>query len=259
MKLFDTHCHLNIRHFKDDWKEAYKRAKDAGVCRMVVVGWDASSSERAVKIAEELDEAYAACGFHPHDSKFFREEEHIQLLKRLISQPKTVALGEIGLDYYYDNSPRNVQRSVFERQLCLAKELNVPVIIHLRDAYEDALSIIRDVGLPQRGGVLHCYSGGTKFLERSLSLGLYISFAGIVTFPKAVDLREASRLVPEDKLLIETDAPYLAPKPYRGRRNEPAYLIHVLREIARVRGGDEAELAKITYENANKFFKLGGM
>ncbi len=259
MRLFDTHCHLNIRHFKDDWKEVYERAKDVGVLKMVIVGWDASSSEKAVKMAKELDGVYAACGFHPHDSKLFNEVKHVPFLKELISHPKTVALGEIGLDYYYDNSPRDVQRSVFERQLALAVELDVPVIIHLRDAYEDAFSIIRDVGLPRSGGVLHCYSGGTKFLDRSLNLGLYISFAGVVTFPKAVDLREASRLVPEDRLLIETDAPYLAPKPYRGRRNEPAYLIYVLREVARVKRVDEAELAKITYENAIKFFKLNGM
>lgn len=256
MKLFETHCHLNMRHFKDDWREVYERAKKAGIYRMVIVGWDLSSSERAVKMAEGMDGVYAACGFHPHDAKLFREDDILRL-RELLSHPKVVALGETGLDYYYDNSPRDIQRRVFERQLALAKEVNKPLIIHVRDAHEDAFSIIESSGLPEGGGVLHCYTGGTKYLEKGLSLGLYISFSGIVTFPNADDLREAARLVPEDKLLIETDSPYLTPKPYRGRRNEPSYLIYVLGEIARAREEEEEEIAILTYENANRFFRIG--
>ncbi|MCS7232713.1 MAG: TatD family hydrolase [Synergistetes bacterium] len=255
MRLFDSHCHLNMKHFKDDWREVYEKAKKAGIYRMVVVGWDLSSSERAVKMVEGMDGAYAACGFHPHDAKLFREEDILNL-KRLLSHPKVVALGETGLDYYYDNSPREIQRKVFEAQLSLAKEVNKPVIIHVRDAHEDAFSIIENVGLPEGGGVLHCYTGGTKYLEKGLSLGLYVSFSGIITFPNADDLRKAASLVPLERVLIETDSPYLAPRPHRGERNEPSYLLYVLEEVARARGENKERLAFLTYENANKFFRI---
>lgn len=256
MRLFDSHCHLNMRHFKEDWREVYERARKAGIYRMVIVGWDLPSSERAVKMAEEMDGAYAACGFHPHDAKLFREEDVLKL-RGLLSHPRVVALGEMGLDYYYDNSPREVQRETFERQLALAKDVNKPVIIHVRDAHEDAFSIIKNIGLPEGKGVLHCYTGGTRYLEEGLSLGLYISFSGIVTFPNADDLREAARLVPQDRLLIETDSPYLTPKPYRGKRNEPSYLTYILEEIARVRKEEEERIAILTYENASMFFRIG--
>jgi len=244
-----------MKHFKEDWREAYERARKVGVYRMVVSGWDISSSERAIKMAESLEGVYAACGFHPHDSKLFQKED-IEKLRKLLSHPKVVALGEIGLDYYYDNSPRDIQREVFEKQLRLAKEIDKPVVIHVRDAYEEAFWIIKEVGLPQKGGVLHCYTGGTKHLDEGLSLGLYISFSGIVTFPNADDLREAVYLTPPERLLIETDSPYLTPKPYRGKRNEPSYLPYVLDEIAKLKGQDREEVAILTYENANRFFGL---
>ncbi len=244
-----------MRHFKDDWKSTYERGLKAGVYRMVVVGWDISSSERALKMTDEAEGVYAACGFHPHDSKLFRDGDDVKL-RKLLSHPKSVALGEIGLDYYYDNSPRDVQLKVFEAQLALAKEIDKPVVIHVRDAYEEALSVVRNVGLPSSGGVLHCYTGGTSFIEKALSFGFYISFSGIITFPNADDLRESAKMVPKEKLLIETDSPYLAPKPHRGKRNEPSYLIYVLRGLANVRGEEEEELALVTYENANRFFRI---
>jgi TatD DNase family protein len=256
----DSHAHIDGEEFDADRDEVVERARAAGVRAILNVGTGdphSGSLERAVAVAEEYEGVYAAAGVHPHDARLYDEEAERRLLSVLRGGERIVALGEIGLDYHYDNSPRQVQREVFARQLRLAKAEGLPVIIHSREADDETVEILRAemTGAP-RGGIMHCFGGGLRMAEAVLELGFVISFAGNVTFKKAEELREVARTVPLERLLVETDCPYLAPVPLRGRRNEPAHVVETARFLAELRGVGHEEFGRITSENFARFFGL---
>ncbi len=255
MILFDTHAHLEGEEYAADRDGMIARARSAGVVHIVNVGFNLESSRRSVRLAEEYDLIYAAVGIHPHDAAE-AGSGYLEELREMAAHPRVVALGEMGLDYYRDLSPRPVQQRVFREQLALARELELPFIIHDRDAHGDLMKILRENRPGPSGGVLHCYSGSWEMARECLALGLYLSFAGPVTYPNANRLKEVASRVPLDRLLIETDAPYLSPAPYRGKRNEPAYVVFTAEEIARLRGLKTEDLAKVCTENGRKLFRI---
>jgi len=252
--LFDSHAHLDDNRFDDDRAEVIARAREAGLVGIVNAGACMASSARSIALAEEYDFIYAAVGIHPHDAKEAKECDYDQLAG-WTSNAKVVAIGEIGLDYYYDLSPRDVQQQVFVRQLDVARQCNKPFIIHDRDAHGDIMSILKKEakGL---SGVLHCYSGSWEMAKEILKMGFYISFAGPVTYAKDGKLKEVAANVPLERLLVETDCPYLTPKPYRGRRNEPAYVQFTAEEVASVRGMEFAALAEAATANTKRLFGI---
>jgi TatD DNase family protein len=254
--IIDTHCHLEMDEFNPDRDEVIERAKNAGIEAIVTIGSDLEGNIGGLDLSEKYDSVYAAVGIHPHDAKDFSDDIYLKL-KEWASKEKVVAIGEIGLDYHYDNSPREIQREVFKRQLAFAKETGLPVVIHSREAKKDTLEIIRDSGIDK--GVLHCFSGDMDMAERAMAMGFSISIAGPVTFKNARRLREIAQAIPDDYLLIETDAPYLTPEPFRGKRNEPSYLVHIARIIAEIRGISMEDLARITTLNAKRLFRIGQM
>lgn len=255
MILFDTHAHLDDEGYDDDRDEMIRRARAAGVAHIVNVGYDLESSLRSIRLAEKYDLIYAAVGIHPHGAAE-AGSGYLEELGKLAAHPKVVALGEMGLDYYRDLSPRPVQRKVFQEQLALAGKLKKPIIIHDREAHGDILDILRKEGLGPSGGVMHCYSGSWEMAEECLAMGFYISIAGPVTFPKALRLKDVAARVPPDRLLIETDAPYLTPVPHRGKRNESSYVAFTAIEIARIRGMETEDLASLCAENSRKLFRI---
>jgi len=263
LRLIDTHCHLNMDAFDADRPEVLARARAAGVSTLIVVGFDLASSRRAVQMAQSHDGIYAAVGVHPHDAATLSPAV-VEELKALAAEPRVVAWGEIGLDYYRDLSPREVQRRAFRRQVEAAREAGLPLIIHSRDAAGDTWAVLSNLmesagTAPERApGVMHCFSYDHSWAERFMSLGFFVSFAGNVTFPSAQDLRAAAAAVPDDRLLCETDSPYLSPVPHRGRRNEPGYVEFVLRRLAEVRGSEPEVLAERVYQNATSVFGLDG-
>ena len=235
-----------------------ERARASGVAAVVTVGTDLASSRAACDLAHRYPEQLAAtAGVHPHEAAK-AEPEHFPGIEALLGDPRVVAVGETGLDYHYNFSPPEVQREVFRRQLELSGASGLPVVIHLREAFDDGFALIEEIGVPA-GGVLHCFTGGPAECERALTLGLHVSLAGVVTFPKATALQQAARQVPEDRLLIETDAPYLAPVPRRGKRNEPAYVVHTAQKVAELRGVAPEVLWASTRDNAVRLFRLEGL
>jgi TatD DNase family protein len=259
--LIDSHCHIDGAAFDADRDDVVARAREAGVEMMLNVGTGDPHTDdfrRAVAIAEKYDDVYASVGVHPHDAKLYDDaaEEHLTGLVR--SSRKVIAWGEIGLDYYYDHSPRDVQRDVFRRQIRIARELDLPIIIHSRDANEETVEILSEecsyVGF--RGGIMHCFGGTAEMAEALMPLGFLISFAGNVTFKKADELRDAARVVPLEKLLVETDCPYLTPVPHRGKRNEPAMVVHTARFLAEFYGVGFEEFAGQTTANFKTFFRM---
>lgn len=253
--LFDTHAHLDDRKYDLDREEMLQRAQEKGVKLILNVGYDLPSSQRSVKLANEYDFVYAAVGIHPHDAKSANSMVWDEL-EELTRNPKVVALGEMGLDYYWDNSPRDVQKEVFLQQIAMAKRLNKPIIIHDRDAHGDIMEILRAEQDGSLEGVLHCFSGSWDMAKECIKLGFHISIAGPVTFNNANKLLQVAQEVPLDKLLIETDAPYLTPIPYRGKRNESAHVAYVAAKIAELRQMDPEEIAHQTYENGCKLFRI---
>lgn len=253
--LFDTHVHVNARQFMEDRDEVIVRAFEAGVSRMVVVGFDKETIPLAIEIAEEYESIYAAVGWHPVDAIDFKDE-YLEWLKELSSHPKVVALGEMGLDYHWDTSPKETQKIVFKKQIQLAKEVQMPIIIHNREATADILTILKEEEAKTVGGIMHCYSGTVQEIETCLDMNFYISLGGPVTFKNAKEVKEVAKAVPLDRLLIETDAPYLSPHPYRGKRNEPANVTLVARHIAELKDISYEEVCKITTANALKLFRL---
>ncbi|MGC8874827.1 MAG: TatD family hydrolase [Chloroflexia bacterium] len=251
--FFDTHTHLNTEAFAADLSEVLARARSAGVDRMLVVGFDLPSSRAAVALAREPG-LYAAVGIQPHYAGETGVQE-LEMLRSLASSPGVVALGEIGLDYYRDRAPRPAQRELFRRQLDLARELGLPVVIHARDALGDLLEELRRAGAGSRG-VMHCFSGTPQEARAFLELGLCLSIAGPVTYPRATRLAEVVRLVPRDRLLLETDCPWLPPQRHRGTRNEPAYLVEIAEQVAALRGEPVEELARATTQNARALFHV---
>ena len=254
MKLFDSHCHLDDEKFDEDRAETIARLREGGVEKCVCVGSDLPSSRRCVALAEQYDFIYAAAGVHPHEAKD-APPDYIDQLKALLSHSRVMALGEIGLDYYYDLSPRDVQKRVLQEQLDLACDTDMPVIFHIRDAHGDMFDILRSRSrLP--AGVIHCCSASAEMVREYLRMGFYISCAGPITFKNAAGPVSASQAVPLDRLLIETDSPYLAPVPLRGRRNEPANGRYVLEKQAEIHGIPPEELAEITFRNACALYRI---
>lgn len=251
--MIDSHAHLNDERFDGIHAQVIQRAKEAGVEVIINVGYDLPSSQKAIELAASYPGLYATVGFHPHSAKLFNEAGYDELIT-LAQQPKVVAIGEIGLDYYYDNSPREQQKYAFRRQMALAKELDLPVVIHSRDATKDTIDIIKE--FPDVRCLLHCYSGSLETAREYLAMGHYISIAGPVTFKNASRLQEVAKNIPLDRLLIETDCPYLAPVPMRGKQNEPAYVKYVAEKLAELQHVSFEELVKQTMENTIKFFAL---
>jgi TatD DNase family protein len=259
----DSHAHIDGDEYDTDREEVIERAREADVCAILNVGTGDPHSgtlERAVEVAEKYEGVYAAVGVHPHDARLF-DDEAARRIQRLIEQSsRIIAWGEIGLDYHYDNSPRDAQREVFAQQLRLAREAGLPVIIHTREADDETVNILRDEWKDvEQGGVMHCFSGSRAMMESVVALGFMISFAGTITFKKADDLREVARHVPLERLLVETDCPYLTPVPFRGRRNEPARVVEVTRCLAELRGVTTDEMGRLTSENFARFFGLDAL
>jgi TatD DNase family protein len=259
--LIDSHCHIDGESFDDDREAVIARAREAGVEAMLNVGTGdprSDSFEKAVDLADAQADIYAAVGVHPHDAKLYDEAAEQKLIALAQSSKKVIAWGEIGLDFYYDHSPHDAQAKVFRRQIQIAKELDLPIIIHSRDADDETVKILCEECsyLGFRGGIMHCFGGTPQMAEALIPLGFMISFAGNVTFKKADNLREAAKIVPLEKLLIETDCPYLTPVPHRGKRNEPARVADTARFLAEFYGVEFEALAKATTENFRRFFDI---
>jgi TatD DNase family protein len=248
--LIDSHCHLDSEQFDPDRDAVIQRALDAGVAHMVAIGTGNGPPdlEAGIRLADRYEAFYATVAVHPHDASKATPET-FKLLASLTTHPKVVAIGEMGLDYHYDFSPRDTQRAVFIEQMRIAADAKKPIVIHTREAWDDTISVIRKHWDPALGGIMHCFSGGPKEAQQALDLGFYLSFGGIVTFPKAIDIQESARMAPADRILVETDAPYLAPVPRRGKRNEPAYVVETARRLAALRGVSEQQIAELTTRN----------
>ena len=253
--IFDTHTHLNVEEFAGREAEEIALAAEMGVTQMNIVGFDKPTIERALELADEYEQLYATIGWHPTEAGTYTDEVEAYLLEKL-KHPKVVALGEIGLDYHWMTALKEVQEQVFRRQIQLSKDLNLPFVVHTRDALEDTYEIIKSEGVGPRGGIMHSFSGSLEWAEKFVELGMTISFSGVVTFKKATDIQEAARELPLDKILVETDAPYLAPVPKRGRENKTAYTRYVVDFIADLRGMTTEELAAATTANAERIFGL---
>lgn len=253
--LFDTHVHLNAEQFEEDLEEVIGRAQAEGVSHMVVVGFDRPTITKAMELAEAYDFIFACVGWHPVDAIDMTDED-LAWIEELAAHPKVVAIGEMGLDYHWDKSPKDVQKDVFRRQIRLAKKVKLPIVIHNRDATADVVEILREEGAGEVGGIMHCYSGSVEVAKECLDMNFYISLGGPVTFKNAKKPKEVAEEIPLEKLLIETDCPYLAPHPYRGKRNEPAYVKLVAEQIAELKGLAFKEVAEATTENAKRLFGI---
>lgn len=255
MKIFDTHTHLNIETFAGREAEELALAQELAVVRHNVVGFDYPTIDKALSLAGTYPQVYATIGWHPTEAASYDEQAEAYLKKHL-THDKVIALGEIGLDYHWMTAPKEVQEQVFRRQIQLSKAFDLPFVVHTRDALEDTYAVIKSEGVGPRGGIMHSYSGSLEMAERFIELGMMISFSGTVTFKKALDIQEAAQRLPIEKILVETDAPYLAPVPKRGRENKTAYTRYVVEKIADLRGMIVEEVAQATYENARKLFRL---
>ena len=253
--LFDTHSHLNDKRFEDD-REVVLERMDAYKMLTVCVGADMESSRESIVFANAHERIYASVGVHPHDAKDFTEADVPVLTKWLLEEPKVKALGEIGLDYYYDLSPRDVQKDVFARQLDLAYELDKPVILHIRDAHGDVIDVMRAHKNRLPKCVVHCCSASWESAKVYMNMDCMLSFAGPVTLKRSVNLHEIVQKMPLERLMIETDSPYLAPEPVRGRRNEPANVAHICRFVAGLREMDAQEMCDLTRENGKRFYRI---
>ncbi len=253
--LIDSHVHLDDERFDGDRDILINSLKDNKIELVINIGADMNSSMSSIELSKRYDNIYAAIGVHPHSASEMTEKT-LDELREMSKEDKVIAIGEIGLDYYYDNSPRDIQRKWFREQLELAKELDLPVIIHSRDATKETYDIIKEAQDGTLRGVLHCFSGSVEVAMEYIKLGFYISIGGTVTFKNARVVREVAEAVPLDKLLIETDCPYLTPEPYRGKRNEPMFVKYVAEKIAEIRGISVEELAKSTNKNTKELFRI---
>lgn len=253
--LFDTHTHLNADQFEEDRAEVIERARAAGVTKMLVVGFDRPTITKAMEITEVDPDIYASVGWHPVDAVDMTDED-LNWIETLAEHPKVVALGEMGLDYHWDKSPKDIQKEVFRRQIHLARKLELPIIIHNREATQDILSILEEEEARDVGGIMHCFSADWEAAKRCLDLGFHLSFGGPVTFKNAQETRDVAEKVPLDRLLIETDCPFLSPHPYRGKRNEPARVRLVAEQLAELHKISLEELGQITMQNAIRLFQL---
>ncbi|MCC6545358.1 MAG: TatD family hydrolase [Nitrospirae bacterium] len=255
--LIDTHCHLTMPDYEADRPTVIQRAIDAGISHLITIGTDIEDSRQAIAVAEQHDNIYAAVGIHPHDVKEITNTDKISdTIKELASNKKVVALGETGLDYHYMHSEAKIQQDHFRLEINLAKSLGLPVIVHSREAQDDTLQILKEESVGTTGGVLHCFSGGMEMAEKAMEMGLYISFSGVITFKNARNILDIVKAIPINRILIETDAPFLTPVPYRGKRNEPAYVRQVAEKIAEVKGISLEELGRAVMSNASRLFKI---
>ncbi len=248
--LIDTHAHLDSPKFDSDREEVIARAQAAGIDTIVNIGFNRETIPTTMELAEKYPFIYAAVGWHPTDAVDMKLEEDLAWIESLCSHPKVVAIGEIGLDYYWDTSPKEIQHTVFREQIRLARKLNKPIVIHNRDAHEDIVKLLREERASEVGGIMHCFSGSWEMAKMCLDMNFYISFGGPVTFKNARVPKEVMEKVPLDKMLIETDAPYLTPHPHRGQRNESAYVRLVAETAAEIKGLKLEDIAKITSDNA---------
>ena len=254
--LIDSHTHLDDLRYDTDRDNVLQRAQTAGIEAIVTIGCDLATSQAAVALAHAHPNIFATIGVHPHEAKGIGEGWY-ESFRSLAQHPKVVAYGEIGLDYHYDHSPREIQRQRFREQIHLARELALPLVIHTREAQEDTVMILREEGAVDVGGVFHCFSGDMWLAKDALDLGFYLSFSGVLTFKNATMLRDIAKTVPLDRLMVETDCPYLAPVPYRGKRNEPAYVQYVAETLAEIRGNGSVEfIARATVENTKRVFRI---
>jgi TatD DNase family protein len=255
LDFIDTHAHLDIPPLSEDQPGAISRAEKAGVYQIITIGIDLASSKRSLELAEQFPQVYAAVGIHPHDAKGASDDVFKELLE-LACILNVVAWGEIGLDFVKEYSPREIQRKVFRRQIQMARQVDLPIIIHDRDAHVETVEILSEEAAGNLRGVMHCFSGDVEVARKVLDLGLFISVTGVVTFPRAEVVKEVVRYVPLERLLIETDSPFLSPVPYRGKPNEPARVIHVAEEIARIKKVPLKEVGRCTSANARGLFRL---
>lgn len=255
INIFDTHTHLNVEQFEGRVQEELDFAKEMGVTRHNVVGFDRPTIDKAIILADQHPKIYLTLGWHPTEAGSYDEKVESFLLQAL-QHPKVVALGEIGLDYYWMTTEKETQARVFKRQIELSKQLDLPFVVHTRDALKDTYQIIKEVGVGPRGGIMHSFSGTLEEAQAFIDLGMSISFSGVVTFKKAVELRDAAQALPLEKILVETDAPYLAPVPKRGRENRTGYTRYVVDMLAQLRNQSVEEVAAVTYENAMRLFRI---
>lgn len=253
--LIDTHAHLDDARYDADRDAMIARAREAGVQTFVTVGCDLATSDAAVALADQHAFIYATVGVHPHEVKSIGDEWYDEL-RRLARHPKVVAYGEIGLDYHYNHSPPDIQRTRFREQVGLARELGRPIVVHTREAQDDTIAILKEEKAGDVGGVFHCFSGDAWLARDALDLGFYLSFSGVITFQNATMLRDIVKTVPLDRILVETDCPYLTPVPHRGKRNEPAYVAFVAQKVAELKGLTPEEAAEQTTLNAKRLFKI---
>jgi len=254
--LIDSHAHLDSHQFNDDRHEMIERAQQNGISHILTIGCDMESSSKAISIAEQYEHVFAAVGVHPHDSTEITPAT-LKQLEMMFKHPKVVALGEIGLDYFRNHSPRDVQRNAFREQIILAKAVAKPMIVHDREAHDEVMDILIEENASEVGGVLHCFSGDVKMAEKCLELGFYLSFPGPVTYPKNEATRDVVRAIPIERILVETDCPYLSPQKFRGKRNEPAYVRFTAEKIAEIKGLSIADVARITSQNCYNLFGFG--
>lgn len=251
----DTHVHLNADQYEDDLQEVIDRALEAKLEKMIVIGFDRKTIERAMQLIEQYDFIYAVIGWHPVDA-IDCTDEYLAWIEELASHPKVVGIGETGLDYYWDKSPKDIQKHWFRKQIQLAQKLKLPIIIHNRDATGDVVEILKEENAASVGGIMHAYGGSVETAKQCIDMNFMIGLGGTVTFKNARQPKEVAAAIPLEHLLIETDAPYLTPHPYRGKRNEPAYVTLVAEEIAKLKGLPVEEVAAQTTANAKRFFKI---
>ncbi len=258
LKLTDTHAHLDGQRFQDDLNDVLQRAYDAGVEHIITVGCDLESSRASVTLSEQHPALYATVGFHPHDAAQLTDET-LKELAELAQHEKVVAIGEIGLDYYRNRCPHEQQQLAFRQQIRLAKRCKLPIVVHDRDAHEDVIRILKEEQAAEFGGVLHCFSGDLAMAQRCINMGFYLSFTGTITYPKNDEIREVIRNVPTEHILVETDCPYLSPQQWRGKRNEPAYVIKTAEKVAELKQLTLADIARTTTINTHKLFGIGSI
>jgi TatD DNase family protein len=251
--MIDSHCHIDMPDFDADRDAVVARAREAGVENMLIVGGvdENAGHRRALGVAERFGFT-ASAGVHPHEARLATEAIYDELAG-LARERRVTAIGEIGLDFHYDHSPRPVQREVFRRQVRLARDAGLPVIVHTREADDETATLLEEEGAAEVGGILHCFTGTRELARRALDLGFFISFSGIVAFPRAEEIQHVARTVPGDRLLVETDAPFLAPPPHRGKRNEPAFVVEVARKVAALRGAAVEEIGAAARANFDRF------
>lgn len=255
MQIFDSHTHLNSDEFYDDVPTFLAHAKGLGVEKIANVGSNTILNSRAIELANQYDNLYAIVGWHPEDSKNYTPETE-KVLEEQLSQEKVVAVGEIGLDYHWDSSPVDVQKKVFARQIEIAKEFNLPISVHNRDAFTDCYAILKAANISEIGGVMHSFNGNPEWLKKFLDLGMNISYSGVASFKNAHEVHDSVRATPLDRMLVETDAPYLTPEPFRGKQNEPGFTRYTVEAIAKERETTPEEIAAATWHNAHQLFRL---